>query len=85
MSNPSKRSYLETSVVLGWITGLLTFIAAYIYCIATYGFLFGLGWLPSGILAASVGGLTVFLWGPAIVAACGVVLLILLSMASMTP
>ncbi len=71
MSNPSKRSYLETGVVLGWITGLLTFIAAYIYCIATYGFLFGLGlgWLPSGILAAIVGGLTVFLWGPAIVAA----------------
>ena len=47
MSNPSKRSYLETGVVLGWITGLLTFIAAYVYCIATYGFLFGLGlgWL----------------------------------------
>ena len=57
-------------------------IAAYIYCIATYGFLFGLGlgWLPSGILAAIVGGLTVFLWGAAIFAACGVVVLILFSM-----
>jgi hypothetical protein len=80
MSNPSKRSYLETGVVLGWITGLPTFIAAYIYCIATYGFLFGLGlglgWLPSGILAASVGGLTVFLWGPTIVVACVVVVFI---------
>ena len=79
----SKQKELSRNrCVLGWITGLLTFIAAYIYCIATYGFLFGLGlgWLPSGILAAIVGGLTVFLWGPAIVAACGVVLLILFSM-----
>ena len=81
-SNPSKGSYLETGVVLGWIAGLLTFIAASIYCIAAYGFLFGLGlgWLPSAILGAIVGCLTVFLWGPAIFAACGVVLLILFSM-----
>ena len=48
------------------IAGALTFIAAYIYCTATYGFLlgFGLGWLPSGILAAIVGFAVVLLWGP---------------------
>ena len=42
------------------ITAFITFIICYIYCIATYGFLLGvgLGWLPSGIVARIVG----FLW-----------------------
>lgn len=33
----------------------VTFCLAYIYCIASYGFLFGLGlgWIPSLILAAT--------------------------------
>lgn len=58
--------YLNAGRILGWIAGALTFIAAYIYCTATYGFLlgFGLGWLPSGILAAIVGFAVVLLWGP---------------------
>jgi len=36
-----------------WLTGIVTFIGCWIYCIATYGFLFGvgLGWLPSAICA----------------------------------
>jgi hypothetical protein len=82
MSNPGKRSYVETGVALGWITGLLTFIAAYFYCIATYGFLFGLGlgWLPSAILAAIVGGLTVFLWGPVVFAVALAVVFFLYSL-----
>jgi hypothetical protein len=35
------------------ITGFCTFIGCWIYCIATYGFLLGvgLGWLPSAIVA----------------------------------
>ena len=35
------------------ITGLIVFIVAWIYCIATYGFLLGvgLGWLPAIITA----------------------------------
>lgn len=35
------------------ITGVLIFIGSWIYCIASYGFLFGvgLGWLPSIIVA----------------------------------
>lgn len=39
------------------LTGFVAFIASWIYCIATYGFLFGLGlgWLPSMILAVIVG------------------------------
>ncbi len=61
-------SYLGIGYVLGFVAGIVTFIASYIYCIGAYGFLFGLGlgWLPSGILAAVVGWATVFLWGPAL-------------------
>jgi hypothetical protein len=42
--------------VVGWIMGLLTFVGCYIYCVATYGFLWGLGfgWLPSIIAACIV-------------------------------
>jgi hypothetical protein len=42
------------------ITFCLVFVTSWIYCIATYGFLFGvgLGWLPSLI----VGGLAALLW-----------------------
>ena len=41
------------------ITWFLTFIGCWIYCIATYGFLLGvgLGWLPAAIVAAIVGAL----------------------------
>jgi len=53
------------------ITAIITFIGSYIYCIATYGFLFGvgLGWLPSLIVAVIAGAL----W-PLIVLAIGAVL-----------
>jgi len=42
--------------IYGWgfvITGSIVFVGSYIYCITTYGFLFGvgLGWLPSLIVA----------------------------------
>lgn len=42
------------------ITGVVTFVGSWIYCIATYGYLFGvgLGWLPSLI----VGTLAGYLW-----------------------
>ena len=62
-------SYIAIGYVLGAVAGVITFVGAYIYCIATYGFLFGLGlgWLPSIILAGIVGWAVVFLWGPAIV------------------
>jgi len=53
------------------ITAIITFIGSWIYCIATYGFLFGvgLGWLPSLIVAVIAGAL----W-PLIVLAIGAVL-----------
>ena len=42
-----------------WITAFITFIGSWIYCIATYGFLLGvgLGWLPSIIVAVIAGAL----------------------------
>ena len=35
------------------VTWVLVFLGSWIYCIATYGYLFGvgLGWLPSAIVA----------------------------------
>ena len=41
------------------ITGVIVFIGSWIYCIAEYGFLFGvgLGWLPSIIVAVIAGAL----------------------------
>lgn len=55
------------------ITAIIVFIGSWIYCIATYGFLFGvgLGWLPSAIVAGIAGAL----W-PVIVA--GILVLLLL-------
>ena len=43
--------------IICWI---LVFVGCWIYCIASYGFLLGvgLGWLPSGIVAT----ITSFLW-----------------------
>lgn len=39
------------------ITAVIVFIISYIYCIATYGYLLGvgLGWLPSIIVAVIAG------------------------------
>ena len=58
-----------------YITGLITFVVTWIYCIATYGFLFGfgLGWLPSIILAYILG----LLWPLILIGLIGIVLLFL--------
>jgi len=60
--------YLRIGGILGALIGTVTFIGAYIYCIASYGFLFGfgLGWIPSGIVALIVSQVVRFLWGPII-------------------
>ena len=64
----TNMGYLGIGYILGSISAVLTFIGAYIYCVATYGFLLGLGlgWLPSGILAMIVFWAMAFLWGPAL-------------------
>lgn len=49
---------------LAVLGGGATFIASWIYCMQEYGFLFGfgLGWLPSALLAAIVGSAVNYLW-----------------------
>lgn len=44
---------------IGYVFGVIAFFVSWIYCIATYGFLFGLGlgWLPSLFVAGVVGSL----------------------------
>jgi hypothetical protein len=61
--------YAAIGVPLGIGAAVLTFIGAWIYCVLTYGFLFGLGlgWLPAIFLAAMVGGATFLFWAVAIV------------------
>lgn len=58
-----------------WVTRAVVFIGCWIYCIASYGFLFGLGlgWLPSLIAAY----LTAWLW-PLAVAAIGALIIAVL-------
>jgi hypothetical protein len=60
------QRYLVIGDEAGLVVGALTFVGSYIYCIVTYGFLFGLGlgWLPSGILAGLAWVTTLFLWAP---------------------
>jgi hypothetical protein len=65
--NPGRGDfYLRIAGILGALIGFVTFVGAYIYCIAAYGFIFGfgLGWIPSGIVALIVSQGVRFLWGP---------------------
>lgn len=49
---------------LGVIFGVLAFVGSWIYCASEYGYLlgFGLGWLPSAILAALIYVIIRYLW-----------------------
>ena len=60
------RSNEELGIIFQFFAALITLVVAYIYCIFSYGFLFGLGfgWLPSLILAAMVGWFVRFFWLP---------------------
>ena len=50
------------------LTALFVFVGSWVYCIFTYGYLFGvgLGWLPSLIVAFLAGLIVGFLWPLAI-------------------
>jgi hypothetical protein len=64
-----QKTYFEQGHWFGVSVGLITFISLWIYCIAAYGFLFGvgLGWLPSLIVAVLTYFLAVLLWGPLVI------------------
>lgn len=67
---------MEGTYGVGYIiTFFIIFIGAWIYCIATYGFLLGvgLGWLPAAITA----GIAAFLWPLILLVIVGFVFLLL--------
>ena len=53
MTNSLNERYLLVGLYAAYLVAGIAFLGSYCYCIATYGYLlgFGLGWLPSGILA----------------------------------
>ena len=61
---PPRRTYTDLGWICAALTGPATFLAVWIYCAITYGFLlgFGLGWIPALILALLVAMATIFLW-----------------------
>jgi hypothetical protein len=58
------EDYAKGIAIVGGLTAISVFIGSWIYCIATYGFLLGvgLGWLPSGIAAVIAGLIAGYLW-----------------------
>lgn len=54
----------DRDILIGKICAVVTFLVAWAYCSLTYGFLlgFGIGWLPSVILAACIFFLSAFAW-----------------------
>ncbi|HEX8573091.1 MAG TPA: hypothetical protein VF759_10100 [Allosphingosinicella sp.] len=56
--------YQRIGMAAAVLGALATFLGAWVYCAATYGFLFGfgLGWLPAAILAALVALVLRFAW-----------------------
>lgn len=68
MEDLRRTWYPRISLGMAYLSGIITFIGAYIYCISEYGFLlgFGLGWFPSALLAGLVGVLVMVLWLPLI-------------------
>jgi hypothetical protein len=67
--------YFQIGGCLGILPAIIAFVGSWWYCTASYGYLlgFGLGWLPSIILAALVFFGVTLLWG--LIAAGGALLL----------
>jgi hypothetical protein len=61
---PPNKTYTNIGWICAALTGPATFLAVWIYCAVTLGFLlgFGLGWIPALILALLVAVATIFLW-----------------------
>jgi hypothetical protein len=62
-------AYAGLGVLLGATAGAMTFIATWVYCALTYGFVLGLGlgWFPAAICAGAIGWLVALFWGAALV------------------
>lgn len=64
MDDWTVKLYLVAGYILGPVAGVATFIGAWWYCAAEYGFLwgFGFGWVPATIAAAIAYFCARFLW-----------------------
>ena len=64
--NDEGWGYLAIGTVLGFLAGVVTFFAVWIYWTATHGWILGvgLGWLVAAPVATTVGVAVRFLWGP---------------------
>lgn len=65
----------ETYQVGAWITGVIAFLAAWLYAVTAYGWFLGLGlgWIP----AAFIGVVAGFLWPLIALAVAGLAILLL--------
>ncbi len=61
-----EETYLRITRAVAGTAAAIVFIGSYIYCIAEYGYLFGvgLGWLPSGIVAIMTFFIAAHAWVP---------------------
>jgi hypothetical protein len=61
---PPKRAYTNLGWACAALIGPATFLAVWIYCAVTWGFLLGflLGWIPALILALVVAVAAIYLW-----------------------
>lgn len=64
MRSATDELYLALGSMFGILLGLASFVGSWWYCVYTYGYLlgFGLGWLPSAILATIVFLALRYLW-----------------------
>lgn len=69
--NTDDYVYFQIGGSLGIIPAIVTFFGSWWYCVDAYGYLFGfgLGWIPSALLAAIVLLVFAILWGPMILGA----------------
>jgi hypothetical protein len=72
----------DRDILIGKVCAIVTFLAAWVYCSWAYGFLlgFGIGWLPSLILAAIVFFISAFAWRLFVGVAVLIVVIILWSL-----
>jgi hypothetical protein len=61
-----RYAYWNLGNLFGSVAAVVTFVAGYLYAIATFGLFLGagIGWLPAGVLAAIVYFAVMALWGP---------------------
>ena len=70
-----RKFYLLVGRGVGGILGVLAFIATWVFCIARFGLVFGigLGWIPAAIVGMVLSVLVAWLWLPLLLLAAFVI------------